>query len=62
MAIDALPPDQDQAFLPAAELIGDIGASLDALAPLLQVQVDDAFRRCGDAAAAELQATADEGA
>jgi acetolactate synthase-1/2/3 large subunit len=62
VAIDVLSPDQDQAFLPAAELIGDIGASLAALAPLLQVQVDEAFRRCGDGAAAELLATAAEGA
>lgn len=62
VAIDVLPPDQDQAFLPSAELIGDLAATLDALAPLLQVSVDDGFRRCGDAAAAELRATAAEGA
>lgn len=62
VAIDVLSPDQDQAFLPSAELIGDIGASLAALAPLLQVQVDETFRRCGDAAAAEVQATVAEGA
>lgn len=62
VAIDVLPPDQDQAFLPSAELIGDLAATLEALAPLLQVSVDEAFRHSGDAAAAELQATAAEGA
>lgn len=62
VVVDVVAPDQDQAFLPSAELIGDIGASLAALAPLLKVQVDDAFRHCGDAAAAELKATAAEGA
>ena len=61
-AIDVQPPDQDQAFLPAAELIGDLAATLAALAPLLTPAVDEAYRRSGDAAAAELQATAAEGA
>jgi acetolactate synthase-1/2/3 large subunit len=62
VVVDVLAPDQDQAFLPSAELIGGIDASLTALAPLLSVQVDEAFRRSGDHAAAELQATAAEGA
>ena len=62
VAIDTLPPDQDQAFLPAAELIGDIGATLSALEPLLHVQVDEAFRRCGDSAAKDLESTVAEGA
>jgi len=53
VAIDVLPPDQDQAFLPSAELIGDLTATLDALAPLLHVPVDDAFRHSGDAAVAD---------
>ena len=62
VAIDVLPPHQDQAFLPAAELIGDLGATLEALAPLLQPSVDADFRQSGDAAAEELRATAAEGA
>jgi len=48
--------------LPSAELIGDLTATLDALTPLLQVSVDETFRHSGDAAAAELRATAAEGA
>ena len=62
VAIDVQPPDQDQAFLPSAELIGDLGATLKALAPLLQPSVDGDFRHSGDAAAEELRATAAEGA
>ena len=62
VAIDVLPPDQDQAFLPSAVLIGDLGATLEALAPLLQPSVDADFRHNGDAAAEELRATAAEGA
>jgi acetolactate synthase-1/2/3 large subunit len=34
VAIDVQAIDQDQAFLPQAELIGDLDASLEALAPL----------------------------
>ena len=62
VAIDVLAPDQDQAFLPSAELIGGIDANLTALAPLIKVTVEEAFRRSGDTAAAELHATAAEGA
>ncbi|MFZ9975102.1 MAG: thiamine pyrophosphate-dependent enzyme, partial [Vulcanococcus sp.] len=62
VVVDVLPPDQDQAFLPSAELIGGIDATLTALAPLLSATVDEAFRCSGDSAAAELQATAAEGA
>ena len=62
VAIDVQAIDQDQAFLPQAELIGDLDASLEALAPLLQVQVEEAFRRSADADRAELAATVAEGA
>lgn len=61
VAIDTQPILQDQAFLPAAELIGDLAASLDALAPLVQASVDEAFRCSGDVAAQEIQATAGQG-
>ena len=61
VAIDVQAIDQDQAFLPQAELIGDLDASLEALAPLLQVQVEEAFRRSADADRAELAATVAEG-
>ncbi len=62
VVVDVLPPDQDQAFLPSAELIGGIDASLSALTPLLKATVEEAFRSSGDTAAAELHATAAEGA
>ena len=62
VAIDTLPVQQDQAFLPVAELIGDLAATLDALAPQVHVAVDDDYRRSGDALAAELKATVAEGA
>jgi len=62
VAIDTLPVQQDQAFLPVAELIGDLSATLDALAPQVHVAVDDDYRRSGDALAAELKATVAEGA
>jgi len=62
VVVDVLPPDQDQAFLPSAELIGGIDASLSALAPLIKATVEEAFRSSGDTAAAELHATAAEGA
>ncbi|MDD2676378.1 MAG: acetolactate synthase AlsS, partial [Methylacidiphilaceae bacterium] len=62
VAIDATPVAQDQAFLPAAELIGDLSASLDALAPLLAPKVDEGFRRLSYDAAAEVAGTISEGA
>lgn len=39
IAIDAVPARQDRDFLPSAELIGDIGASLDALGALLKPSI-----------------------
>lgn len=62
VVIDTLPVQQDQAFLPAAELIGDLAASLEALVPLIQVSPDPAFLRCGEAAAQEIRAIAAQGA
>jgi len=62
VAIDTIPADQDQAFLPAAELVGDLRASLDALAPMLRVQVGEDFRALLAEAAADVAATTAEGA
>jgi acetolactate synthase-1/2/3 large subunit len=62
IAVDVVPPDQDRAFLPAAELIGDIGASLKALQAGLTVQVDPSFRSAATAHIAELHSTVAEGA
>jgi acetolactate synthase-1/2/3 large subunit len=62
VAIDVESIKQDQAFLPTAELIGDLAGTLDALAPQLNVSVEEAFRRSSDALTAEVRATAAEGA
>ncbi len=58
IAIDSTPVAQDRAFLPAAELIGDIDASLDALTPWVKVALDGDFRRLAAEAFADLAATA----
>jgi len=62
IAVDVFPIQQDQVFLPSVELLGDLGASLNALAPKLKVSVDPDYRCNGDALASELQSTADQGA
>jgi acetolactate synthase-1/2/3 large subunit len=62
VAIDVQSIQQDQAFLPAAELIGDLAGTLDALAPELNVSVQEAFRSSSEALSAEVRATAAEGA
>ena len=62
VAIDVQSIQQDQAFLPAAELIGDLAGTLDALAPELNVSVHEAFRSSSEALSAEVRATAAEGA
>ncbi len=58
VAIDVTPVAQDQAFLPSAELIGDIDAALDALTPRVQVALDPDYQRLATEAFAELAATA----
>lgn len=62
VAIDAIPAEQDQAFLPAAELNGDLSAALYALAPVLRVEVEADFRTLLAEAAADVAATIAEGA
>ena len=42
VAIDAIPARQDRDFLPAAEIVGDIGASLDLLRATLKPSIDPA--------------------
>ncbi|CAN5535179.1 acetolactate synthase AlsS [soil metagenome] len=45
IAIDVIPSDQDRHFLPDAEIVGDLGASLELLLPLLgQTQFDPNYR------------------
>jgi acetolactate synthase-1/2/3 large subunit len=62
VSIDVEPVAQDQAFLPVAELIGDLEASLSALVPLLRISIDTSFRSSAEADAAELAGLAASGA
>lgn len=61
ICVDTIPADQDHAFLPSVELIGDLAATLDALADSTQCKIDDGFRAAAKAALAEVQATISEG-
>ncbi len=61
ICIDAIPADQDNAFLPAAELVGDIGASLQALADKTTIQLDAAYVAAAKTAIQSVQATVAEG-
>ena len=62
IAADVVAPEQDQAFIPAVELIGDIGASLEALQGMLKLTVEEDFRRSAAERMAELHSTVAEGA
>lgn len=61
ICLDSIPADQDNAFLPVAELIGDIGESLNVLAALITTQIDPAFIASAKVAVKEIQDTLDEG-
>lgn len=43
VAIDVIPSDQDRYFLPDAEILGDLSASLDLLLPLVKPRVEPAY-------------------
>lgn len=62
VCVDAIVADQDNSFLPAAELVGDIGASLNALAQHVNITIDPAYLDTAKGAFAELQSTIAEGA
>lgn len=59
--IDVVACDQDHAFLPAAELIGDIGATLQALSTRPLTPVDPDFVLTAQQAFAQVQTTLAEG-
>ena len=59
--VDVQAADQDRAFLPQVELIGDLQETLTALASLPSPTVAPDFRQLQQASAAEVQATAAEG-
>jgi acetolactate synthase-1/2/3 large subunit len=61
ICLDSIPADQDNAFLPVTELIGDIGESLNVLAAQITTQIDPAFIASANAAVKEIQDTLDEG-
>jgi len=60
--VDVKAADQDQAFLPQVELIGDLQQTLIAMATLPPLTIAPDFRQQQQALAAELRATAAEGA
>ena len=60
--VDVKAADQDQAFLPQVELIGDLQQTLIAMATLPSLTIAPDFRQQQQALAAELRATAAEGA
>jgi len=62
ICVDTIPTAQDNAFMPQAELVGDIGASLNALSVDLKINLAPAFLDRAHNAVQALQATIDEGA
>ena len=62
ICIDTIPADQDNAFMPVAELVGDIGASLNALATRVNVRIDANYLAAANKAMNEVQDTIAEGA
>ena len=61
ICIDAIPADQDNAFLPTAELIGDIAASLNALSSQVSTKIDPDYLASAKKAFAEVRSTIAEG-
>lgn len=61
VCVDAIAADQDNAFLPKAELVGDIGSSLDLLAPRLRMNIDPTHVANAQKAAKAVLATISEG-
>lgn len=61
VCVDTIPAAQDNAFLPSAELIGDIGASLKALSAKVNVKVDADYLSAAKRAVSEVQSTIAEG-
>ncbi|MDN3987187.1 acetolactate synthase AlsS [Zwartia vadi] len=61
ISVDVIPAQQDNAFLPVTELIGDIGESLNALANGVKIDLDPGFVNAARAAVKEIQDTLAEG-
>lgn len=58
IAMDVVAPDQDRAFLPAAELIGDLAATLEIVTDILTLTPDPDFLAAASKFSLELDATA----
>jgi acetolactate synthase-1/2/3 large subunit len=61
VAIDAIPARQDRDFLPSAEIVGDIGASLDLLRANPKPSIDPAHLALAGKARTEIDKTVAEG-
>ena len=62
VTVDVEPPDQDRAFLPDVELVGDLSDTLQALSATQPATVSPDFMALAASTAAELSSTAAEGA
>ena len=62
IAIDVIAADQDNDFLPTVEVLGNLAATLDVLAPKLAPVIDVGFKDATIAAMSEIKATVAEGA
>ncbi len=61
ICVDVIPAQQDNAFLPVTELIGDISESLSALAKGVNIQFESGYVDTAKAAVKEIQDTLAEG-
>lgn len=61
LCVDTIVADQDNAFMPTAELIGNIGASLNLLAQHVNMTIDPGYLVAAKTAFSELQSTIAEG-
>ena len=57
ICVDTIAADQDHAFLPAVELIGDIASTLEALSNKVKTNIDAGFLSSAKAAFGEVQST-----
>ena len=62
VAIDSVPARQDRDFLPSAEIVGDIGSSLDALVSLLKPSIDPSHAALAASARGEIDDIISSGA
>lgn len=61
IAVDVIPSDQDNAFLPGVELVGDIASTLDNLASTIKISISPDHLAAATQARAELLQTLAEG-